>query len=327
MTKKIITILIICSAFMLNACQKNVDVFVPDSGQTNGPDTAWVSSITATMPVASLQTTLVFQPVRDSFELPATGSTPITYLAPDAQLIFPPHCFVTANGTVVTGKVYIDVQVIKRKGDMVLLNKPTISNGNMLISAGELFIRVMQNGQELQLAPNARYTIRYVDLPIITGTKLFFGDESSAPRFNWLPNTSSIDTLVAGTQVYEITCTHLHWVQPAYPVDISSVASSVISAKLPTNYTNANTTAFLVLKDYRTVLGMYGELSARTFNSSKVINGKAATVVVISKQANDYYLGKENITTGVNATANVQSVNVTPIKTSLADIRAFLANL
>ena len=69
MNKKIVTILLISGALFLNACQKNTDVFVPDPGQLNGPDTTWNAVVPATAAVFSLQTNLVTEPVRDSFEI------------------------------------------------------------------------------------------------------------------------------------------------------------------------------------------------------------------------------------------------------------------
>ena len=73
---------------------------------------------------------------------------------------------------------------------------------------------------------------------------------------------------------------------------------------------------------------MNADVTERRFISGKVPNGKAATVVAISKQGNDYFLGKTIITTGVNVTSsNVQKVILNPVKTSLADIKAFLATL
>jgi hypothetical protein len=55
MNKTTTFILLLASALFLNACQKNIDVFVPDPGQTNGPDTTWYNTISSVMPVAALQ--------------------------------------------------------------------------------------------------------------------------------------------------------------------------------------------------------------------------------------------------------------------------------
>ena len=329
MNKKIVTILLISGALFLSACQKNTDIFVPDPGQVNGPDTTWYNSITATMPVTALQTSLVIEPLRDSFEVGTSSTSPIILTLSGLQFTFPSHCFVNSAGQIVTGKIYVDVLLIKKKGDMVQVNKPTISNGNMLVSGGEIFIRVKQNGQELQLAPNARYYIHYIDIPTNSAMKIFFGDESVSGRFNWMPNTNyTTDSVIAGLQAYEMFTTHLHWINVDYLYDTTGITRSLISATLPSNYTNANTQSFLVFKDFRSVLGMYGDVPEKRFLSSKVPNGKIATVVAISKQGNDYFLGKETITTGVNVnTANIQKVLLNPIKTSLADIKLYLATL
>ncbi len=330
MNKKIATILLIAGALFLNACQKNSDIFVPDAGQTNGPDTVWVNTISSTMPVVALQTNLQLQaePVaKDSFEVTANVASLTT--SNGVQLNFPPLSLTTNAGLAVTGKVFVEVLLIKKKGDMVLLNKPTTSNGNMLVSGGVLFVRLLKDGQELKLVPNAKIYIRFADFPTNPNMKLFFGDESNPQQFNWIPNTNSnTDSVVAGPQMYEMFTSHLRWINVDYFYDTAGIARSVTAAHLPSNYTNANTSTFLVFKDLRSVLKMNADVTERRFISGKVPNGKAATVVAISKQGNDYFLGKTIITTGVNVnTSNVQKVIVTPIKTSLADIKAFLATL
>jgi hypothetical protein len=325
MTKKIVTILIISCTLFLMACQKNLDIFVPDLGQT-GPDTIWNASVPTTASVFALQTNLLTEPVRDSFEVSANAVTLLT--TNGVQCTFPALGFVTNTGVPVTGKVYVEVRLVKTKGEMIMLNKPTISNGNVLVSGGELFISVSKNGQALQLAPNAKIYLRYTDFPTNQQMKLYLGDESIPAQFNWKPSTSSSDTVAVGPQAYEIATTHLRWLSCDYLFDTTGITRSLVSAVLPSNYTNANTTAFLVFRDMRSVLGMYGDVPERRFITGKVPNGKVATVVVISKQGNDYFLGKETITTGVNVTTNnIQKVILTPVKTSLADIRLYLATL
>ncbi len=329
MNKKIATILLIAGTLFLNACQKNSDIFVPDPGQVNAADTTWVNTITSAMPVIALQTTLQVQtePVKDSFEVNSNTANITT--SNGVQLSFPPFSCVTSSGVALTGKVFVELLLIKKKGDMVLINKPTTSNGSMLVSGGELFIRLKKDGQEVKLAPNVKIYIRYADFPTNPNMKLFFGDESNPERFNWLPNTDTANNYVgAGTQYYEMLINHLHWINVDYFYDTTGITRSVVTAHLPSNYTNANTSTFLVFKELRSVLKMNADVAERRFISGKVPNGKVATVVALSKQGNDYFLGKETITTGLNVTtANVQKVVLSPIKTSLTDIKAFLATL
>lgn len=327
MNKKITILFLLAAALFFTACQKNLDVFVPDPGTTNGPDTTWYATVNSSMPVAALQTNLLATPIADSFEI--TSSTAASLLnTAGLQCTFPPLSCVSTTGQAVSGKIQAEVFVIKKKGDMVLMNKPTTSNGQMLVSAGEIFISLKKSGQEVNLAPGAKIQIRYSDLPINPSMKLFFGEELLNGQFNWQPNPDTLSNFVGyGQQVYEITTNHLRWINLDYFYDTVGVSRSAVSLKLPFNYTNANSTAFLVFKDIRSVVRMNANVTEKRFISGKVPNGKAAWVVVISKQGNDYFMSKETVTTGVNSTNGIQAISLTPVKTSLADIKAWLATL
>ena len=67
-TKKNFALLFAGILFLLNSCQKNIDVFVPDDGQINGSDTNWVASIGTGAQVSVLKNNLLLAPVADSFE-------------------------------------------------------------------------------------------------------------------------------------------------------------------------------------------------------------------------------------------------------------------
>jgi hypothetical protein len=327
MNKKIAILLIFTGSLFLTACQKDLDLFVPDQGQLNAPDTVWHSSISSTMPVAILQTNLLLEPVKDSFEISSSTATALLTTA-GIQCTFSPLPCVNANGQTVTGKIQAEIFVIKKKGDMVLMNKPTTANGNILVSGGEFFIKLKKDGQELQLAPNAKIQIRYVDLPTNPLMKLFYGQEINPERFNWVPASDSFNYVNTNPQVYEMVTNHLRWINLDYFYDTAGVARSTVSVRLPSYYTNANTTAFLVFNDFRSVLRMNADVPEKRFITGKVPNGKSATIVVISKQGNDYFFSKENITTGVNVTTNGnQNISLTPVKASLADIKAYLSTL
>jgi hypothetical protein len=328
MNRKFLILSILSSCIFFTACQKDIDIFVPDAGQFNGADTSWYSTVSTTMPVAALQTSLLAEPIKDSIEISATN---IAYLTTAAgiQCSFPPLCCVNGAGLAVTGKIQVELSVIKKKGDMVLMNKPTTSNNRMLVSAAEIFVRLKKDGQEVNLAPGAKINIRYADFPVNTSMKLFFGEEPASGQFNWVPNADSINNFVSyGQQVYEITTNHLRWINLDYFYDTTGIGRTAVSVKLPSNYTNANTTAFLVFKEIKSVLRMNAEVNEKRFISGKVPNGKTAWVVVMSKQGNDYFFSKESITTGANVTTTgVQSLSLTPVKSSLADIKAWLATL
>ena len=92
MQMKIKTFILVFLAgfFFLTACKKNTDIFVPDPGQINGPDTSWQNTITAAMPVAVLKNNLLLQPYHDSIIVNANTATIVTPFG--VQLTFPPNC-------------------------------------------------------------------------------------------------------------------------------------------------------------------------------------------------------------------------------------------
>ncbi len=328
MNRKLLIGLLIIMGFFLNACQKNVDLFVPDPGQINGPDTSWYSSITPTMPVSSLNSNLLFNPYTDSIQV--NGSNAYITTPFGLQCGFPPHCCVGSSGQVISGTVKVDLLFINKKGDIIRLGKPTSSNGRLLVSTGEIFLRFTQNNQVLQLAPNARIVYRYPEIMNATvPLKIFNGDESVPQHFNWLPNTDIVNnTATVAVPNIEIQTNHIAWLTAGYLYDTAGITRVSVAANLASNFTNANTTAWVVFKDFRSVVSMNAEIGARKFISDKLPVGKAITVVVISKQGNDYFLGFVNtVTGGTAAGTTTQLVNITPIKRSLADINYFLDTL
>jgi hypothetical protein len=198
-----------------------------------------------------------------------------------------------------------------------------------LVSGGEIFIRLKKDGVDVKLAANARVNIRYSDIPVNPLMQFFVGDESNTERFNWLPNPDTANNkILAGTQVYEIITNRLNWINCDYFYDTTGIGLVNISAELAPYFTNGNTVAYTVFKDFRSVVGMYGNANTRRFSSGKLPVGKAITVVVISKQGNDYYLGFESAVTLAPTTGTgTQSVHVTPVKRSLSDILYFLNTL
>jgi len=325
-TRTIIKVLI-GGVLFLSACQKNTDIFVPDPGQPNGPDTAWYSVITAAMPVSNLKNNIVVAAHHDTI----TAGSNIASIATSSglQVSFPPNSFVNAAGQTVTGKVDVEIMVVKTKGDMVRLNKPTTSNGRLLVSGGELFINLKKNGVPVHLAPGIKYNIRYSDGIPNQAMDFFVGDETNTEQFNWIPNPDTANNkFFIGTQSYEIYTNHLRWINCDYFYDTTGIQRVSVSADLAPYYTNANTVAFTVFKDFRSVVGMYGNVNTRKFTTGKLPAGKVITVVVISKQANDYYLGHESTVTIAPTTGNqIQPVLVKPIKKSLPEILSYLSTL
>jgi hypothetical protein len=327
MNKKIIILILFAGSLFLNACQKDIDVFVPDAGQLNGPDTVWQSTITPASPVSVLKNNLLIEPYQDTITVNANIATLATPFG--MQLNFPPNCCVNGAGQPVTGKVNVEIQVVKKKGDMIRLDKPSIFNDSALTTAGQIFIRLKKDTQLLQLAPGIRYNINYVDLPTNQQMKFFIGDETNTQAFNWLPTPEpNLDTIIITPQSYQIYSKRLRWVSVAQPFEINTSGRVNVTADMASYFTNANTVTFIVFKDVRSVVSVRPDLGTRKFVTGRLPVGKAITVVVISKQGGDYYLGYEStVTQTPSSSPSIQHVNIVPIKKSLAEIFSYLNTL
>lgn len=320
-------LLLFAGTFVLNACQKDIDVFIPDPGQTNGPDTSWHLTVTANMPVNELKNSLAEAPYLDSFQVNAATATVLT---PSGLVItFPPFACANGTGQPITGKVNVEVLLVKNKGNMIRLNKPSTYNDSLLVTAGQIFITLWQNGQLVQLAPNIKINVRYADLPINQQMSFFTGDESNTAHFNWMPDSDPVNNKVLpGSQAYEIYTNRLRWISASHTYNMNNTAAVKIKANIASYFTNANTIAFAVFKDFRSVVELKPDLNMRSFVSGNLPVGKNITIVVISKQGNDYYLGHETTTTQTVTTSPLmQSVQVVPVKKQLPEILSYLATL
>ena len=327
-TKKILYNLII-AAFLLSSCQKDLDLFVP--GPSTGPDSTWYNTVTATMPVGTLKNKLLLNIQKDSFVLNSGTTTTVTTAA-GLQCIFAAGVVLDPIGQPVTGNINLETHLLKKKGDMIRMGTPTSSNGNMLVSGGEFFIRLIKNGVELQLATNGHINVKYDDAPVSGLMSVFNAVETtSQSSFNWLPNMDSLNNQVnTFNQSYHVLCNRLHWINCDYFYDTTAATPrTTVSAILPAHYTNANTVAYTVFNDLRSVIGMYGNETTRKFKTGNLPSDKQVTVVIISKQGDDYYLGHQQALTITPSagTIGAQQVMVTPVKTSFENIQAYLDTL
>ena len=325
MKTKIILFHLVITAMLITSCQKNTDIFIPDTTSA-GLDTNWVSAVTDLSPVSEVKKLLNKEVILDSIDATA-GATFVTLEG--LTVIVLPQSLLISNGQLATGNVYIETMLIKQRGDMVRLDKPTTSSGGVLISGGEIFVRIRKENEELHLAPGKTIYIKYNDSSPSSLMKLFYGDESNPEKFNWIQSTLNGSIAIGVTsQGYEIVSDKLRWLNCDYFLADTSGARVNVTASLPADYTNANTSVYLVFKDIKSVVGMYGDATSKKFSSSKVPPGKLAVVVSITKKGtNSYYLGYETITTGQTNLNGTQVVPLKPQPTSITDIKAFLATL
>ena len=314
---------LILAAFSFSACQKDIDEL---SFQSALPDTIWHNTITAGMPISNLKSVLYPGAQTDMFLInPGTVNTYNAAGGLSVQII---PGMLSNNGQQTTGLVSIESRLLLSKGDLIRADKPTVSNGRVLVSGGVMYIKIYQNGSALTVSPSMPLMLEYPGNPLDQSMGLFYGDSSVASTFNWLPAQDSISNPVQIFGLnYRIYTSQLGWINCDKFYDTTNITQTKLALVLPSNYTNANSAAFVVFKNKRTVIELYGDAGTMQFRSGSLPAGEEITVVVISMQGNDYFYGQTDAVISPQGTGSFMSVSLTPTISSLNAIEDHLSAL
>ncbi len=324
---KWIKVLIPCFILLfLQGCQKNIDAFIPDAIQM-ASEPVWQNSVSPNAPVFALKNELRKPFLRDSFPYSNTGTF---FLSGNVSLTIPANGLITGIGTVPSGDIKRESLILLKKGDLISMSMPTVSNGRLLISGGAYFLGLKNNNADLSVAPGKKLNLHYNFNVPAPGMKLFNGIEDMAGGFDWILNTDTFFNRVipAINGGYEVHTNGLKWLHTARFSDTLGAPHTSLTLKLPANYTNSNTVSYIVFNDQHSVAPLTGNANTRTFVSGNLPVNRLVTVVVISKQAGDYYLGKIPANTSVSSSGgSTPEIMITPLLTPLPAVKAFLESL
>lgn len=127
------------------------------------------------------------------------------------KISIPENAFVTAGGSLVTGNVTIEVLEVLDQSSMIWYGLPTMSNGRILESGGELMVKAFANGQELGLANGVELEIEMPSDNNKPEMTLYYGAETKTEvgDVNWLLGDSigyddsiSYDSIIYCDTVY-----------------------------------------------------------------------------------------------------------------------------
>lgn len=247
------------------------------------------------------------------------------------KVTIPANSFEYANGNIVTGTIDFELIEVLDQSSMILLNKPTTSNGEILVSGGEIKLTASQNGTTVYLADNATISIQVpTDAP--TGQMgLFTGIEDAEGNVEWVENTTDSSLVVvqdsAGGNWSEYyyfewpqSDSALGWINCDYFWNNPN-PSTTVSIITPEDYDYSNTAVFLHFSTINSIMGCYWD-GTDSFDAANIPTGTTATAVCISEIDGDYY---SNFTP-ISVTANY-SVTVTMNSTTYNDIVNDINNL
>ena len=321
---------LIAVLFSLSACQKNLDTLIPDSPS---PGTTWYNTIPDTAPVNSLKASLKLElQSADSFTVFSSGTTGYSGGSFDLFFSIPQGALMNdASGQTFSGMAYIKTLLLKTKGDFIKMGMPTTSNGSLLVSGGAFYVSLKDaNGNNLSISPNHNIGVTFNDTPVFQQMKVFHGNQVAPSGFNWLPAADTqLNQVSAGTNFYITYTNKLDWVGCSYSYDNtgSGTVQTRVAIDLPSYYTNANSIVYLAFDDMKSVIELSGDAVTRQFRSPLIPVGKQATIVVMSKQANDYFLGSTQTITTTAAQGGFQNVTMNSTISSLPEIKSYLSTL
>ncbi|MFN3667088.1 MAG: hypothetical protein ACK4S0_13055, partial [Sediminibacterium sp.] len=298
-------------------------------------DTVWVANTPNNAPIHQLANQFLPDLIIETFDCSLGDTIQFTdYLT----INVPAGSFTENSGAVASGKVRIEFFRLKKKGDYIKFFKPTTSEGYLLESGGGFFIRVIKNGQELKLAPNASITVRFTDtedpkinmqvfharetIPFISSGIDTLHTWTRHTDTSWIKTWQGQDSLGNVLKGYELTTTKLRWTSANRFID-STLPHTNIFAYLPQNFTNKNTVVYAVFENQKTIVNLTADFRSRSFTTIRIPRGAKIRILSFSRLGTDLYMGVKL----VNDVGTNNVYKIEPQKKSLSDILAYINGL
>ncbi|MCU0429495.1 MAG: hypothetical protein MUF42_05935 [Cytophagaceae bacterium] len=242
----------------------------------------------------------------------------ITVTANKGTIIsIPANVFEYANGSPVEDNVTLDVKEIFEESGMILSGVTTQSNGQILVSGGELFISATANGQEVFLDENATISIQVPIEGSPDSNMGLFVDNQDSSGVNWTLADTSIavrsDTLRQNFY-YSFSVSNLGWINCDYFYNRSNTYLTVNMPSLDAlaGKTVKYANCFAVYKDFLSVTDVYaqGTCQATTcpthsFRGLAGLN-EPVYLITIADIGGKLHYSKKEITITANLTINLQ---------------------
>ena len=341
--KKIFLYIFCLSVILLSdACQKDKDEFIATGTTviqtTAKADTIWENESNLQAPVIGVPTQLLNiekliselnKPIiKDSISAEQGGKIE---LPDDVSIEFPSTPCVSKNNQALKGKLEIEVLILRTKGELIAHDKPTISNGRLLISGGVVFLTAKQNGVEVKLSQNKTIKVRYKIRNTEGAMQLFEGKNLNRLQFDWTPINSNRDVVTTWADSsqekkgFQLLLDRFGWINCDRFNDEPNLTNKFCVA-MADSFTNRNTSVYIAFKDILSVVKLEGTPVTKQFcipQSYKGIPiGKQVTVVSISNLNGRSYMDVQDAT--ISAT-NI--IRLQPKVFSLDDIKKKISNL
>ena len=262
------------------------------------------------------------QQPEQEFTIDSAGSCPIIGNQ-GTKICSGKPCLMMPNGDTVTYPFKIKLVELYKPKDMIYYRVPTITQGNILETDGEIRLRAFKGTTELLLKPNACYAT--IDMPNTApknNMRVFYGFSSSSPFVDFTDNpttagaaTTALNPVFTVTSYgYQNQIGKLGWINCGKNAGTSP--SSAISFTSTVDDLS-NVAIFVYLPTTKTVI------QATNLSTSQIPNGASAKIIAIAFDAsNNLFYFNQNIT--VNGS---QQIDITMTQTTDAALTALLDGL
>ncbi len=321
------TVLFLAAIIFAGSCKKNKDEFTPEEDpivnqpSNNTPNVQAMFNNIGT----PLQTYTVSMSAYNTFV--CTNGT---------QINISPNAFLTQSGGAVTGVVNIEVKDVLSKKDMILNNAIPVSNGQMLISGGEVYLNATQGGQKLKM--NTASDV-YMQVPIDnTPSNLMLEFYASGPsnlsstNLNWTTSNTATTTIAVvqdslGTgpmlNYYAFHCDSLNWTNCDYFSNTTG-AKTTCTVNLPGSFDNTNTAVFISMNGVNAIAKLYPPTSQSYVSyTNSLPEGVNYTIVAISFDGTNYHYASQSVTMTTNMVVTMPALT----QMALSQIESNLSTL
>ncbi len=311
------------------SCGKDIDQFIPRATLDQPGDIQRLTDRLQTDMAGDIVTTV---------SCPCSGDKAFK-IDEDVVLVVPPD-FVDLNTYPCTqGEFTLQVTVCDTKGEILVSGLPTISEGKLLESRIEMDIKVLDGSSPVTLAHGKQLRLLVQDPDPRDRMELFYGEDGEWIQadgdintwdnvFNseWWINVGS-DTaqeIITGFG-YECLSDSLDWINVDVFYEIPKDQRTTVCLTLPEEFTNTNTSVFMVFDNYNSVLEMKGDPEVKQFCEPYGATpiGFNVTFVVLSEMGEDDY---RFVSKSASITPN-HTEALTPRNTPYEEIRKYLNTL
>jgi len=254
----------------------------------------------------------------------------------------------TMSGQQVKGTVTIELKEVTELSDMILNNAPTVSNGQILTSGGEIYVSASQDGTPLKLANNASFFISVQAPRGTTDSMNVFTGRDSSGVIVWKPvqadtvnsrvkipadstqnrwDTSayyqSLDwAIVNKVNEYVIKCTQFGWINCDYFASYPDVCR--LTATCDTIYKTTYTKVFFTIPATNTVGNFYINTHLDFFYNT-IPNNTSLNIAAINYHDGKYYVAiKHHV---MNCSLNSNITNLDFIEVQESQVESYLSQI